>query len=79
VNWVLPEGWTADVEAPAMEYECVGASVASTMSSDVNSLGITTTYRQMGHLIWPEDYESARMFDRNFSQAKGRVVMIQKK
>jgi transglutaminase-like putative cysteine protease len=78
VDWTLPQGWTAEVDTGLIDHQCGSARVSSRMSLSVQGLSIITTYGQDGHLIMPEDYESARRFNHDLSQVRGQIAMIHK-
>jgi transglutaminase-like putative cysteine protease len=78
VDWIFPPGWVAEADTVQVEHECASASVSSRMTLKGNGIRTVTAYRQDGRLIPPEDYESARRFDHDLSQVRGRIVMVNK-
>ncbi len=78
VAWELPEGWRAEVETPEIQHECEAASITCETAADGGGLRTRTVYRQNGELIWPEDYESAKNFSKNWNQVRGQVAMIRR-
>jgi hypothetical protein len=76
VDWGLPEGWIAEVNEAELEYECEGASITSAMGLTESGFRSASTYRRTGHLVLPEDYESAREFSANMTKVRGQVVMV---
>ena len=77
VTWTLPEGLRMKADGDSTTLEDNLGSIATELSSESNVITFTSDITYSGKQTSPEEYQSARKFERSRNKAWGAVAFVE--